>query len=87
MVTGNLSKILSSTVQPPISERPRLPCSKISPIQRPYCTWTGTSQSQPMLKSFTVDRAPGHPKLHPAQHCVYYIARDEADRQKDEDRQ
>jgi hypothetical protein len=41
-----------------------------------------------MLKSFTVNQAPATPHFdHPSRHCVYYIAGDEADGEKDQDAQ
>ena len=43
MVTGNLESISSSTVEWRHRDSPRVPCRKISPIQRPYCTQLGTS--------------------------------------------
>ena len=37
-----------------------------------------------MLHSFTVKLAAAPLGFHPTHHCVYYIAGDEADREKDE---
>ena len=85
-VAGNLASIFSSTLQSPKRELPSVPCRKMSPSQRPYCTWIGWSN--PIIRSiaYTVYITTEHPR-HLTHERVYGIAREEAHRQEYQYRQ